>query len=128
MERIEFEKAYLATVKLALEWNKESHRRGLVSLGDWIDEEKVAQRDIFHYGMQFVSDGTDEFFVDKILSNIINQEKDEDTKLLKNIQKEVVLDIQRGVRSGFIIKILNSYVDNELAQATWKNLENDGLV
>jgi flagellar motor component MotA len=67
MERSEFEKAYLATVKLADEWSKHSRDKGILSLEDMIDEEKAAQRDIFHYGMRFVVDGTDESLIDKLL-------------------------------------------------------------
>jgi flagellar motor component MotA len=125
MKRSEFEKAYLAIVKLADEWSKHSRDKGILSLEEMIDYERANQRDIFHFGMRFVVDGTDTSFIDKLLSNIINQEKDVDIKLLKNIQKEAVLGIQEGINRRGIVQILNSYVDNALAQAAWKNHEND---
>ena len=76
-----------------------------------LDEEKVKQRDIFHYGMRFVVDGSDKDFLEKILSNIINLETDNEIKILKTLQKEAVLGIQTGMNSYYLIELLNSYVD-----------------
>ena len=120
MKREEFEKAYLAIAKEAIELSEISRREGLLSLEDRIDEEKYEQRDIFHYGMRFVVDGTDETFLEKILTNIINQEKDEDEKTLKIVQKEAVLLIQQGNNPRVVAAVIGSYVDNELAKATRK--------
>jgi hypothetical protein len=125
MERSEFEKAYLAIVRTAVENINVARTMGLLVLEERIDEEKAEQRDIFHYGMRFMVDGTNATFIDKLLSNIINQETDEDVKLLKNIQKEAVLRIQDGTSLRLFVSMLNSYVDNTLAQATWKDLEKD---
>jgi flagellar motor component MotA len=123
MERAEFEKAYLEIARLALDFAEQNRKQGLLSLEERIDTEKAAERDIFHYGMQFAVDGTDSSFVDKILTNIINQEKDEDEKLLKIIRKEAVLGIQAGDNPIIIAIMLGSYVNNELAKATRKFCE-----
>ena len=123
MERGEFEKAYLAIAKEAIEWNEIGRRKGLLSLEDKIDKEKYEQRDIFHFGMRFVVDGTDQTFLDKILTNIVNQEKDEDEKTLKIVQKEAVLGIQDGDNPRLFAAKLGSYVDNELAKAAKKFCE-----
>jgi flagellar motor component MotA len=128
MERSEFEKAYLETVRLAVEWSTIARKVGLLELEEKIDKEKAGQRDIFHYGMSFVVDGTDSSLLDEILSNIVNQEKDENVKLLKNIQKKAVLEIQDGDNVRIVIHMLNSYVDNALAQAAMKNLEDNDLL
>jgi flagellar motor component MotA len=128
MERSEFEKAYLESVRLAVEWAVIARKAGLLELEDKIDDEKADQRDIFHYGMRFVTDGTDSSLLDELLSNIVNQEKDENAKLLKNIQKEAVLGIQYGAYYFGVITMLNSYVDNALAQAVLKNFEDDDRI
>ena len=124
MERGEFEKTYLAIVEQALKWNEFSRRNGLLDMEDMLDETKVDERDIFHLGMRFVVDGTDEAFIDKVLSNIIAQEMDGDKKLLKIVQKEAVLGIQSGMPTHLIALLLGSYVDNKLANAVEKILNN----
>ena len=124
MERGEFEKTYLAIVEQALKWNEFRYRHGLLALEDMLDEAKVAERDIFHYGMRFVVDGQDEPYIDKVLSNIIAQEIDEDKKLLKIVQKEAVLRIWGGMPTHLIARLLSSYVDNMLANAVENILEN----
>ena len=124
MERGEFEKVYLAIVEQALKWNEFSYRHGLLDLEDMLDEAKVDERDIFHYGMRFVVDGTDEAFIDKVLSNIIAQEMDGDKKLLKIVQKEAVLRIQDGMNTYLLAILLGSYVDNKLVNSVENNLNN----
>ena len=123
MKREEFEKAYLAIAKEAIEWSDFARYNGILSLEDRIDVEKYEERDIFHYGMRFVVDGTDKTYLDKILTNIVNQEKDEDEKTLKIVQKEAVLGIQNTDNPRVIAATLGSYVDNELAKATRKFYE-----
>jgi flagellar motor component MotA len=128
MERSEFEKAYLEIVRLAVECCLIARKDGLLKLEEKVDKEKAEQRDIFHYGMSFVVDGIDTSALDELLSNIVNQEKDENVKILKNIQKKAVLEIQSGDFYLFTLHMLNSYVDNELAQAAKKNLEDNDLI
>jgi flagellar motor component MotA len=64
--------------------------------------------------MRFVVDGTDREILDNILSNIINQEKDEQLRVLKNIQKAAVLSIQAGDNSRILYAWLNSFTDISL--------------
>jgi len=72
---------------------------------------KLSDRDIFQYGLRFVVDGTDREIIEKILSNLIAQEKDEYMRTLKTIQKEAVFMIQKGLNPGLIYSVLNSYTD-----------------
>jgi flagellar motor component MotA len=111
MTRDEFVKKYTEIVMHALHCSERARREGLLALEDESDQEKIENRDIFEYGMRFVVDGTDKETVEKILSNIINQEKDEDVRTLKIIQKEAVLMIQEGTNPGLIYPVLNSYTD-----------------
>jgi flagellar motor component MotA len=89
--------------------SKKARREGLLSLEDAIDQDKANERDIFEYGLRFVLDGTDVEIVDTVLSNIINQEKDEQLRLLKIIQKEAVWGIQMGTNPRILYTILNSF-------------------
>jgi chemotaxis protein MotA len=96
MPRDEFIKKYTDIVCHALHCHKKARTEGLLALEEELDQEKIDARDIFEYGLQFVVDGTEGEIIDKILSNIIKQEKDEDMRTLKTIQKEAVLMIQGG--------------------------------
>jgi hypothetical protein len=97
-----------------------SRSLGLVSLNDLLDKEKHNQRDIFEYGMSLAMDGRVSELIDKILTNIINLETDREKKLLKNIQKDAVLLIQKGISSEELMWIMNSYVNIELNKAVEK--------
>jgi flagellar motor component MotA len=107
----EFVKAFYAVFERAMFFLFKSRREGLLMLEESIDNEKADNRDIFEYGMRFVVDGTDSSLIDKILSNIIRQEKDECCALLKTIQKEAVLAIQECMTPGRTADLLNSYTD-----------------
>jgi flagellar motor component MotA len=116
MNRDEFVKKYYEIVSRAMEFSEKARREGLLALEEETDEERINDRDIFEYGMRFVIDGTDQEVIDKILSNIINQEKDENTRTLKTIQKEAVLRIQSGENPRMLYYLLNSYTDISLRE------------
>ena len=111
MNKNDNEKNLYAFIDRALTASVIARREGLLALEDSLDNDKVASRDIFDYGLRFVIDGTDYTFIDKILSNIINQEKDEYQLLFKTMQKEAVLAIQEGLNPRMIACLLNSYTD-----------------
>jgi flagellar motor component MotA len=116
MIRDEFVNNYTEIVRRALEYAEKARREGLLALDEELDQEKIDARDIFDYGLRFVVDGVDREFIEKILTNLIKQEKDEDMILLKNIQKEAVLMIQEGLNPRLLYAILNSYVDIPLKE------------
>ena len=105
--------------------SKQARREGLLAIEDILDNTKVANRDIFEYGLQFVIDGYDSKMIDKILSNIIKQEKDETTILLKTIQKEAVLSIQAGENTRILVYKLNSYTNIPLDDPMMKKIFED---
>jgi flagellar motor component MotA len=98
-------------MKRTLHYSEKARREGLLSLENFIDSDKVRNRDIFDYGLRFIVDGTEAELVDKTLSNIIKQEKDEQAVLLKTMQKEAVLGIQEGMNTRVLYYLLNSYTD-----------------
>jgi flagellar motor component MotA len=111
MTRNEFVQQYTDMVKNALYASKKARTEGLLALEEELDHEMVDSRDIFAYGIRFVIDGVDQQIVDKILSNIVSQEKDEQARILKTIQKEAVLAIQEGMSPRIVYALLNSYAD-----------------
>ena len=111
MNHDEFVKKYYEIAGRALAFSKKARREGLLAFEEDADEEKINNRDIFQYGLRFVIDGIEQPIIDGILSNIINQEKDETVKILKEIQKQAILAIQRGDHSRIIYAVLNSYTD-----------------
>jgi hypothetical protein len=111
MNREEFIKAYSELVKNAVAIAAKARREGLLGLDSDIDREKAAMRDIFHYGLQFAVDGVACEIIDKILSNIIAQEEDGYTRILKTIQKEAAFCVQQGFNPKLLYYTLNSYTD-----------------
>jgi flagellar motor component MotA len=111
MNHTEFVQQYTDIVKKALHASEKARREGLLALDDELDHEMADMRDIFEYGLRFVVDGIEREIIDKILSNIIKQEKDEQVRVLKIIQKEAVLTIQEGSNIRILYALLNSYTD-----------------
>jgi flagellar motor component MotA len=72
--------------------------------------------------MRFVIDGTDTMFIDKLLSNIIKQEKDTYKSLLMTIKKEAVLAIQEGWNHRMVAHLLSSYTNFPLSEPRYKGI------
>ena len=116
MNREEFIDAYYNIAKRAVTFSKKAIKEGILPLEDDLIREKIEKRDIFEYGMQFVVDGHDRAFIDKLLTNIINHEQDEYSRLLKTMQKEAVLLIWGGTNPVALSAFLNSYTDLSLTE------------
>jgi flagellar motor component MotA len=111
MNNGEFTGKYHSIVERALYCADKARREGLLALEELIDEEKFNQRELFEFGLRLVVDGIDRQIIDRILSNIINLETENNEKILKNIQKEAVLGIQNGEPLRLLSLLLNSYVN-----------------
>jgi flagellar motor component MotA len=122
MTREDFIKEYDAIVGRILALSEKARREGLLALEEESDQEKINERDIFDYGIRFVIDGVDKETIEKILSNIINQEKDEYKRILKTIQKEAALMIQDGTNPRVMYAVLNSYTDIPLEEDKIKDI------
>ena len=120
MTRSEFVEKYQRIMERVLQCSKKTRMEGLLAWEGELDREKIAARDIFEYGLSFVLDGTDAVIIDEILSNIINQEKDEQLRVLMNIQKKAVLCIQQGMAPRLLYPLLNSYTDIPLNEDKFK--------
>ena len=110
MNRGEFEKKYseiLARAEFCLD---RVHKEGFIALYEEIDYEKINERDIFEYGLRLFLEGeTSREYADEILSNIINQEKDENAQVFKTMQKKAVFMIQDKVNPRVLRAVLNSF-------------------
>jgi flagellar motor component MotA len=125
MNHAEFVERYVTVLEKVLSCSEKARREGLLALEESLDKEKADEREIFEYGMRFVVDGTDSALIEKILSNIIAQEKDEYSRILKTIQKEAVLGIQEGLNPRILIHLLTSYADIPLNDERMKKIIKD---
>ena len=122
----EFKDEYNHIVERALSFSSKAQTEGLLALDELIDEKKYMQRDIFEFGIRLVTDGTYPATLERILTNIINLETENDQKVLKNIQKEAVLGIQDGANPRMLTVLLNSYVNFGIEDAMKKYSEIGG--
>jgi flagellar motor component MotA len=121
----EFVEAFYAVFERALFWSYKARREGLLALEEAFDNGKVDNRDVLEYGMRFVVNGTDVSIVDKVLSNIVGQEKDEYQALLKTIQKEAVLAMREVMNPYLFVALLNSYTDIPLNDPVFMKICDD---
>jgi flagellar motor component MotA len=119
MTKDEFNGAYTEFVKTAVTLAIKARREGLLGLSGDFDGGKAGMRDIFHYGLQFAAECFAPELIDKILSNIIAQEKDEYARTFKTIQKEAVLGIMAGLNPFILGCVLNSYTDIPVKDDDW---------
>jgi flagellar motor component MotA len=89
---------------------EKSRREGLMSLVDELDDVKdmINERDVFYYGIALAADGLDRSILEKILNNLVNQERDDKKRKLKIMQKEAVMSIKNGDNSRILSMILFS--------------------
>jgi flagellar motor component MotA len=126
MTREEFIKKYTEIVLLAVQYSEKEKREGLLVLEKELDQEKIDERDIFHLGFRLVLDRIDKKLLEKILTNIVKQEKDEYMLILKNIQKEAVLSIQEGQNTRIVCLLLLSYaLTSEEEKELWDKVLKD---
>ena len=84
---------------------------GLLALEEMIDYKKAKQRDILEYSIRFIVDGMDLKLLERILSNIVQQEDDKYTRLLMELKKEAALQLGEGLNGRYYLMLLNSYTD-----------------
>ena len=111
MTHDEFIAEYGKLAPRIIELYNTSLERGLLALEEIMNGEKARQRDILEYSIRFIVDGMDQKLLERILSNIIQQEEDKYTRLLMEIKKEVALQLQEGLNRRNYLILLNSYTD-----------------
>ena len=116
----EFRKEFFTFFKWAMASSEKARREGLLAIEEELEQIRPSKLGMVKTGMQLVVDGTDAGIIDKILSNMINQEKDEYAKTLQQIQKEAVLSIQNGDNPRITALLMNSYTDISLDDPEFK--------
>ena len=121
MTRDEFNEKSCKVIKQAISFAEKARREGLLALEDELEDiEKDEERGILKIGLRLVVDGTENAFIDKVLSNIIEQEKDEYARRLKIIKKEAVLMINEGLNARLLVVMLVQYLDEETVSSVEK--------
>jgi len=109
MTHEDFFKQFNKNLKIAVGLSIKQNREGLLALEDYIGNNAIKDMELFKRGLRLIVDGTDADNVDRIISNKIQQEKDEYVRILINMQKDALLLIQKGVNPGLVYALLNSY-------------------
>jgi len=112
------------TVKEASE---KSRREGFLALQEEIEELDETTIGILKTGLRLAVDGIDFDNIEKILTNIVNQEKDENKIRLKNIQKEAVFCIFAGFNTRILLLKLFSFMNKQERRHCETNFFNDDL-
>ena len=117
MTRDEFIGNYKDFTAHAISMASKSRREGLLALENLIDREKFKARDVFEFGIRFAVDGFDPEIINKMLTNLVEQENDEYARKFKTLQREAVLLIQGGINPRLLCVILNTFTDLPLTDA-----------
>ena len=113
MKRNEFLESLAGTIRSAAALSAKARSEGLLALEDELEGIDDA---FMKLGLRLMIDGTDAEILDEILSIRIGMENDDDVRLLKTMQKEAVLSIQRGENTKILTMRLIFHVgDSELA-------------
>jgi flagellar motor component MotA len=96
MTKEEFNAEKSAITERARLMAEKNRKEGIFSLSDAIDKEKYYKRDIFEFGLWLITDGTASEIIDKLLTNLVNLETDEDKKTLADLKRKAILAIQAG--------------------------------
>lgn len=112
MTRKNFEEECRMLIVKAMSMCEKSRREGLMSLVEELDDvkEAVKERDIFYYGIALAADGIDQPILEKILNNLVDQERDDKKRKLKTMQKEAVMSIKNGDNPRVMLALLLSLV------------------
>ena len=126
----EFEKKYNSIIERARFISGKTLKEGLLSLDEYIDKDKLNQRDIMELGLKLTCMGIDALVIDRILSNIINLENNKKRIILKTIQKIAVLAIHAGYDSKTLEMLLdiNNCIGNVLLTSDNKMLPDKGKI
>jgi flagellar motor component MotA len=103
MTKEEFNAESGAIKKRALALAEKNRKEGIFSLVGEIDKDKYYKRDIFDFGLWLITEGTAQEIIDKLLTNLVNLETEQDKKTLAGMRKTAVLAISAGKNPDFKI-------------------------
>ena len=112
----EEEREEISFVKRAVSLLKISRKKGLLALEEYLDHDALAARDVFERGLLFTIMGWDWENIEKVLSNLIEQENDPVKKNLAQAKNAAVKSICTGDHPYISIRILCAYFDESITQ------------
>jgi len=126
----EFEKAYNSILERAKFISNKTLKEGMLSLDEYIDADKLSQRDIMELGLKLTCNGIDGHVIDRILTNIINLENNKKRMVLKTVQKNAVLAIHAGYDEKTLMMLLNvgTCIKNVMITPNQKMIPSKGTV
>ena len=127
----DFKKEYNSILERARFISNKTLNDGLLSLDNYIDENKLNKRDIMELGLKLTYNGMDALVIDRILTNVINLETNKKRLILKTVQKNAVLAIHAGYDAQTLEMLLNiddAYIKNVMITPEQKMLPYKGKI
>jgi flagellar motor component MotA len=123
-DKIEFDEALqpdeereeVRFIKRAMAISEISRREGWLELDKHLDNEGIATRDVFEYGLPMVIDNWNYADIDKNLSLLIAGETDPVRKNFALAKKNAIKMIFEGYNPRIVLSILLAYFDDDIAE------------
>ena len=128
MEHNDFIEKTANLVQKAYDYNLIKRKQGDSKLYDCLDADALKARDIFELGMKLTADGADINYIDMVLSNMINMEKNNTARLYKIMQENAVLHIHDGINSWMLINMLLSFITEKERAEAQSHIKDAGLL
>ena len=103
---------------------EKARREGLLSLEKDLDNEAIANRDIFEYGLSLIG-GCKRKLINDVLTRLISRETDPVRKNIDMAKKEAVMSIFNQVNTRILALKLFAYFDKSIAKALEREILKD---
>ena len=113
MKKIKFTEKTAELAHKAYGLNIQARKENIYALCANNIKQNFSRANIFDYGLQLCTAGMETETLEKILSNLVNMEHDEEEKRFKTIQKEALLHIKSGRHPHFFLWYLISFLKKE---------------
>ena len=111
----EEEREELRFMKRAMDLSLVARKGGFLALQECLDQEGIARRDVFEYGLALVVNDWDAGVIRKILDNLVEHEVNPVRKNLAQAKEEALLSINAGDNPKVLRLKLCAYFDEDLA-------------
>ncbi|AEF86914.1 conserved hypothetical protein [Treponema primitia ZAS-2] len=111
MNNQDFLREYHRLMKKTVKFSYTTRHMDRIEVLPLIDREKVLGFDIFEYGLFLTGSGAYDQDIEAGLTNLVEQEKDGDLKLLKRMQKEAILCLMRSDSTDTVKLVLESLLN-----------------
>ncbi|MCL2186536.1 MAG: hypothetical protein FWB86_11920 [Treponema sp.] len=125
MDQKDFTRRTAHLLHRAYELNQKGRKQGLWELESCIDAAGLKNRDIFELGIKLAADGLGAEQIKNILSNLVEQERNETAKRFKTLQMTAAICAQEGTASWILFNIIFSLVDDSDKKEVQKHLKDN---